>query len=144
MAESYIFSNKGCAYKVEFKSAPQFWEIKPAIKSSAPILFRGSEISESDAFAKALAFNDLQVIAPTTKNFSTIYLGGIALLGYNTQDSFVKEFREWFNENRARSGKTIQVSAKNEAFTVLLEAIRIGEIDPAFHILNFDIRGYII
>ena len=144
MAETVIFSNKGCAYKIALNKASQFWEIKPKISSKAPVLFKGSDIQDSDAFARALAFNDLRVIAPTTKNFSTLSLEGIALLGYNAQDSFIKEFREWFENNRARSGNTIQVSAKNEAFTVLLENIRIGSINPEFHILDFGIRGYII
>lgn len=147
MAESVIFAGKGCAYKITLDDSSNkgFWEIKPEIQAKAPILYRSSEIAENDAFAKALAFNDLRVIAPTTKNFSSISLGGIALLGYRAQNSFIKDIRDWFNKNRARTkNDTISVSAQKEAFKVLLEGLRIGSVDPQFHIITFDIRGYII
>lgn len=144
MSDTTYFSSRGCYYLVNGSSAPSGWSVSPAIPAPCPVLYQGGDIQGRDNVAKSVCFNDVRVAAATGKDFGTLSVQGIALLGSaGNSANFGGALRSWFQSARlSKSGRAAMFSSSvSGSHSFLAEWYTIGNIDPQYNILNFGLGG---
>ena len=144
MSDVTLLSTRGCYYQVDGSAASSAWSMSPGFSFACPVLIQNASISGRDAVSKIVCFNDIRIAAATSRDFGSVDVQGIALLGsVKNTASFGAGFRAWFQNNRIyRTGRSCMISsAPSGAHAFLLEYYQLPNIDVEFNIQHFSFGG---
>lgn len=156
-----FLSARGAFYRVELsnQTGPGLYSIEELDRvtgdgtgtatsnGKAPILITGIEISHSDIVSQIPCLNNVKVFYAFGQNFGTVAIQGEVLLGPlgDITTEGVERLMDFFWKHRvSKSNLPIKISVAKRSYFVYLVGLKIGTIDPNFHILPFGFFGTLL
>lgn len=116
-------------------------------ESTSPILLTSVEFNQVDITSQVPCLNNVKVFYSFGQNFGQVVISGEVLLGplgdmsYAGVDRLVSFF--WRNRVSVKR-KPVAVSVANNSYFVYLTGLRIGQVNPDFHIMPFVMFGTLL
>ena len=114
-----------------------------------PVLLTTIEFSQTDITSEMPCLNNVKVFYTFGQNFGQVQIGGEILLGpigaiqrHNAGFRLIKDFFYEYRVSRYRL--PIAVSIANESYYVYLKGLKVGAIDPNFHVMGFVLFGTLL
>lgn len=140
-----LFPNKGCAILASGNSNG-YWKIQ-GLSHAAPILVQAVKKDGKDTVGTTVCFNNKRVAAIISKDFGSVAIECIALIGEVTeQKAFENYLQSFIAQNRSSSSaKVLKISSKTGgASRFLLTAYSILGPDPEYNIFKFTLGGILL
>jgi hypothetical protein len=117
--------------------------------SVPPVLLTGIDFNQMDITSEMPCLNNVKVFYTFGQNFGQVQITGEVLLGSlgETQqhNRGFRLIRDFFWQHRVSvTRKPIAVSIASEGYFVYLKGLKIGQIDPNYHILPFAMFGTLL
>ncbi len=154
-----ILSVRGTFYKVMLSDqfSPGMYAIDELNKFrneqedvlQVPILLTGVEFTQSDITSEIPCLNNVKVFYTFGQNFGQVQITGEVLLGpvgeVDVRQIGFRLIRDFFYKYRvSRYQLPVAVSVASESHFVYLKGLRVGTIDPNFHIMPFVLFGTLL
>jgi hypothetical protein len=114
---------------------------------TSPILLDSIELGYTDITSQVPCLDNQKVIYEFGQNFGNVSISGVVLLGPLGNMSYdgVKRLLTFFHKWRVSVAKhPVAVDVAGEGKYVYLTGLRIGQVDPQFHVLPFVMSGTLI
>ena len=135
------------ASKSPIRAGVQQGDAGNLINSKSPILITGIEFNQSDIVSQMPCLNNFKVFYSFGQNFGQVVITGEVLLGPlgDVNVDGVNRVVDFFWKYRVSERHLpIAVSVAWNAYFVYLTGMRIGQIDPQFHVMPFVMIGTLL
>ncbi len=120
-----------------------------ATSAVPPVLLTSVEFNQTDITSEMPCLNNVKVFYTFGQNFGQAQITGEVLLGplgndqqHNRGFRLIRDF--FFTYRVSRRKLPVAVSIANEVYFVYLKGLRIGQIDPNYHIMPFILFGTLL
>ena len=117
--------------------------------SVPPVLITGIDFNQMDITSEMPCLNNVKVFYSFGQNFGQVQITGEVLLGPLGQtlqhNRGFKLIYDFFHKHRvSRSRLPIAISIASESYFVYLKGLKVGQIDPGYHIMPFALFGTLL